>query len=141
MEWIKQLAAVFCAVCILTGAMELLHDGALKKSMNFILALILLVCVVGAVSGTRWSLDFDYNKAEASKTKTEEAISEYQAEYICRSLLNDKGIAFEKITAKANKTADGSIIISEIKIKGSDRAEEAAKEISNSGICDTVILE
>ncbi len=141
MDWIKELAAVFCAACILTGAVELLHDGALKKSMNFILALILLLCVVGAVGGKRLSIDFDYNKAESSETETEETISEFQAEYICRSILTAKGIAFEKITAKANKTADGSIIISEIKIKGSDPEHEAVKEIRSLEICDTVMPE
>ena len=141
MEWIKGLAGVFSGACVMAGAMELLCDGALKKSVSFILSLILLLSVVGAVGGKRLRLELDYGGYESAESGVELEVSEYQAEYICRSLLNDKGITFEKIGVKANKTDDGGIIISEIKIKGSDRGEEAVSEILKSGICDTVTLE
>ncbi len=141
MESLKELTTVFCAVCLLSGGLALLSNGLLEKSVGYILSLILLASVVGAVA----KIDIDMNiKTETESTAATvgaEGVSEYQAEYICRSLLEEKGINYEKVEATATKKEDGSIIISKITVKGTDRGAEAVKTVVESGLCDRVDIE
>ncbi len=141
MDSIKELATVFCAVCLLSGGLGLLVGGKLRKSAGYILSLILLLSVVGALAKT----DLDFNieqKTEAALSEGyEEAMSEYQAEYIAGTLLREAQISYEKVSASANKNPDGGIIINEIIIKGASNTAEAARIIKQSGLCDRVKTE
>ncbi len=141
MDSVRELAVVFCAVSVLSGAIGILTGGAMEKSAGYILSLIFLASVITALAGADFNLEIKVEQSAAASTKNEEAMSEYQAEYICAALLREKNIAFEKITATATKTEDGSIIINEIAIKGTDGGEEAVKAVRDCGICEKVILE
>lgn len=141
MEGMRELAAVFCAACVLTAGIGILSGEVLKKSVGYILSLILLVSLVGAILWGDYKFEITREAAKEISADNEESISEYQAEYICRQILSEKDISFEKIEATATKTKDGSIIISEITIKGSDRGEEAAQMVIESGLTETVKLE
>lgn len=140
MESVKEIAVIFCAVCVAAGGFQLMSSGALEKSAGYILSLILLTTLITAVSGADIKLDFS-GTGEAVSEETvagAEAISEYQAEYICAKLLEEKGIEYEKISAEATKTEDGSIIINKITIKGADKSSQAAEAVISSGLTDTV---
>ena len=141
MGQIKELAVIFCAACALSGGFRLLSGGALQKSAGYILSLILLTSVVIAISRTDMDFNISVEQSAASATEAEEAMSEYQAEYICQKLLDEKGIIYEKITADATKTDDGGIVINEITIKGADKGDEAVKAVVLSGLTETVVLE
>lgn len=140
MESIKTIAAVFCGVCVLSGGFQLLSGGALEKSAGYILSLIMLVCIIGALS----KADFDFEIKESSaavSTAGALELSEYQAEYISRKVLDEKGINYEKITADATKTEDGSIIINNITIKGADPSDKAIELLLATGLTETVKTE
>lgn len=141
MDSIRELAVIFCAVCVFSGGFRLLAGGALEKSAGFIFSLILLTTFVVAISRTEVDFDISVEQSAAASADAEEAMSEYQAEYICRSLLEEKGIAYEKISAEATKNDDGGIVINKITIKGADDGEEAIKAVVDSGLTDTVKLE
>lgn len=141
MDGIKELAVIFCAACVLSGGFRLLSGGALQKSAGYILSLILLTSVVMAISRTDIDFNVRVEQSAVSAAEAEEAMSEYQAEYICSKLLDEKGIIYEKITADATKTDDGGIVINEITIKGADKGEEAVKAVVSSGLTETVVLE
>lgn len=137
MEEIKDLAVIFCAVCVLSGGFRILVGGALEKNAGFLLSLLLLTGIVCAFADTTFNFDFDIAQTVAQSGEWEEEMSEYQAEYICGKLLKEKGIEFEKIYVDTTKCEDGSIVINEIRIKGT-KIDEAAKVIKQSGICETV---
>lgn len=140
MESIKTIAAVFCGVCVLSGGFQLLSGGALEKSAGYILSLIMLVCIIGALS----KADFDFEIKESSaavSTAGALELSEYQAEYISRKVLDEKGIKYKKITADATKTEDGSIIINNITIKGADPSDKAIELLLATGLTETVKTE
>lgn len=141
MDSVRELAIVFSAVAVLTGAIGILTGGALEKSAGYILSLIFLASVISAFAGGNFNIELKMEQAISENTDNEERISEYQAEYICAEILKEQGITFEKITASANKTEDGSIIISEIRIKGAGESNDAVKAVEESGLCKKVILE
>lgn len=141
MDSVRELAIVFSAVAVLTGAIGILSGGALEKSAGYILSLIFLASVVSALANGNFNIELKTEQAVAENRENEERLSEYQAEYICAEILEEKGIAFEKITAYANKTEDGSIIISEIRIKGAGDANEAVRAVEESGLCKKITLE
>ncbi len=141
MNGIKELALIFCAASVLSGGLRLLGGGALQKSAGYILSLIMLTSVVIAIGRTDIDFNISVEQSSASATDAEESMSEYQAEYICKRLLDEKGIIYEKITADATKTDDGGIVINEITIKGADKGEEAVNTVVASGLTETVILE
>ena len=139
MDSVRELAIVFCAVSVLTGAIGILSGGALEKSAGYILSLIFLASLVTALAGADFNIEIKAEEAIGENAEYEEALSEYQAEYLAAALLSEKELPFEKITASATKTEDGSIIISEIVILGGNEA--AAKAVKESGICEKVSLE
>ena len=139
MDSVRELAIVFCAVSVLTGAIGILSGGALEKSAGYILSLIFLASLVTALAGADFNIEIKAEEAIAENAEYEESLSEYQAEYLAAALLSEKELPFEKITASATKTEDGSIIISEIVILGGNEA--AAKAVKESGICEKVSLE
>lgn len=139
MDSVRELAVVFCAVSVLTGAIGILSGGALEKSAGYILSLIFLASLVTALAGADFNIEIKAEEAIGENAEYEEALSEYQAEYLAAALLSEKELPFEKITASATKTEDGSIIISEIVILGGNEA--AAKAVKESGICEKVSLE
>lgn len=141
MEPIRQLAIVFCAVTVLSGGFQLLTGGALEKSAGYILSLVLLVSVIVAVSRTEFDFEIKKGETAAAAYEYEESLSEYQAEYICKAILSERGIEFEKVYANATKTEDGGIVINEITVKGAENAEAAVKAILDSKITETVTAE
>ena len=111
------------------------------KALGYILSLIMLASMVGAVSKADFSFEIKEAVSSAASEDTALGISSFQAEYISGALLQDGGIKYEKIKAEATKTEDGSIIISKIIIKGASLPEMAEKILKDSGITDVVQTE
>ncbi len=141
MDGIRETAAVFCAVAVMSAALGILSGGALEKCMGYILSLILLTSVVMAIGSADFKFSLQRNESKINDSEESLAVSEYQAEYLTQSILTEKGIEFNEVTAKATKNDDGGIIISEIRIKGVTPSEEITDMITESGITETVIFE
>lgn len=134
MGTVKEIALVFCATAVMLSGVSLLGSGALEKSKRYIIALVLLCSVLGSVVGA----DFDFTLPDLPNTEASANLSEnmsaYQTEYLVAQLLNDAKIKYQKITAKANKNQDGSIIITEITVSGVEDEERARETILSVGI-------
>ena len=109
MESIKTIAAVFCGVCVLSGGFQLLSGGALEKSAGYILSLIMLVCIIGALSNADFDFEIKESSAAVSTAGTLE-LSEYQAEYISRKVLDEKGIKYKTVLQHIQSTAHHSVL-------------------------------
>ncbi len=141
MESIRNLAIIFCAVCVMSGGLRLFSGEQLQKSADYILALILLTSIIAAVMNADFSFNISSEDIVAEASVGEIAISEYQAEYITARLLEEKEIEYEKIVAKANKSEDGSIVISKITITGAKEGERAVAAVKELKLTSTVVLE
>ncbi len=141
MEGIREIAAVFSAVCLLSCGLGILSSGKLGRSAEYIFSLILLLSIIGAAVSADFGFSIDSETGAETAGGYEEELSRYQAEYICRSILDGAGIKYGKITARATKNDDGSIIINEIIIRDADNAEKAKTAVLESGVTDRVTIE
>ena len=126
---------------MLTAAVSLLSGKALNKSMKYITALILLCSVVGGISETVFDLDFNIDVSAQSSNDTALSLSQYQAEVLIEQILKESVVEFSDISARATKTEDGGIIISEVTIEGVDNRDAARTALEERGIDCRVIFE
>ena len=114
MKIFSQLIVAFCASCVFIGALYLLcPNGAVSKSVKYVLALAFLMSVI-AVAGITVKTenfefkDFEFPTSEVQTTEKHTAIQVYSY------ALKKAEINFEKIELSTNKAEDGSIVISKI---------------------------
>ena len=73
--------------------------------------------------------------AQQPKNQMHKALQhQKQAEITVGQILEQNGITFKKITAKATKTEDGSIIINEIEISGCQNGQNAKEVLQKEKI-------
>lgn len=138
MDAIKEITAVFCAVCIFAGGLRLLIGKGLETSAKYMLSLLLLTAIVTSVASATVSFPTVTVAASSGTDTCSEALSRYEAEYLCARALDDAGVEYGQIQAKVTKTDDGSIWISEIEIRSADDGEKAKQAILATGLTDTV---
>lgn len=141
MSGIKEIVAFFCAASIMCGAFNILAGKTLEKSFKYILALIFLSVIISSFA--KFDINFKFPKSVSAVTKSDNvlAMSSYQAEYIIRSLLDEKNIKYTKIQSVANKDENGGIVINEIIISGAEEPEKIKELILNLNITATVKFE
>jgi hypothetical protein len=139
---VKEIALTFCAAAVLLSGISLLGTSALEKSKRYIITLIMLCSVIGSVANAEFDFSLpDTDVFTASGEETAENISAYQAEYIVADLLKKEKIKYEKVTAKANKNQDGSIVINEITISGAEEREKILSVLRKTGIDCRVVFD
>lgn len=127
METVKVFVAVFCTCAVMVGGMKLLLGGALEDSGKYILALILVVTTVGALTNIDISIKTDKLEIAQKSDNNAEALISYETEYLIKELFKNNNISYKKIEAKTTKTDEDSIVISEVIIyepEPQDRAKE-----------------
>ena len=127
MNSVKEIAITFCAAAIITAAVSLIGTNSLAGSLRYVLALGLICSVLSVAVNGDFTFFYPADKVEAEQYSSN-ALYEKQAEIMVGEILEQNDISFKKITAKATKTEDGSIIINEIEISGCQKGPEA-KEI------------
>ncbi len=138
MDTVREIAITFCAAAVFAAALSLLHGRALEKSGRYIIALILLCSVIGAIAKGDFNLSMPAFNSQEEESSAVTDICEYQAEYLVAGVLREKGVTFENILAKATKNEDGSIIINEIEVVGTTE-EQVIKALRTKGIDCRVI--
>lgn len=117
MNYFSSLLTAVCAACILIGALYMLcPDGAMKKSVSYILGLVFLLSVISASGITVKKADINITLPKVTSADTT-ALSTAAAEYVYASALKAAGIEFYEITVCTNKSEDGSISISKVLIR------------------------
>lgn len=135
MNSVKEIALSFCASAVFCAGVGVLNGKVLQKSGRYIIALILLCSVIGTIASADFSLGvLPENVPALEQSETAEDLSGYSAEYLIASLLKEKGISFEKISAKVTKNEGGSIVISEITVIGAENPEAVKKTLDECGI-------
>lgn len=141
LDSVKEIALIFCSAAVLSAAVGLLSGKALQKSMKYITALIMLCALLGGITGTVFDFNFNISRFGEVSSDTAFSLSEYQAAFLVEEILSEKGIGFRNISAKATKTEDGGIIISEVRIKGADDEQSACAALEENGIDCRVVFE
>lgn len=136
MNIITSLLTAFCASAVFIGALYMIcPDGAMNKTVKFVLGLVFLLSVIAAsgITLSQADISFEIPKQEAADTA---ALDTAAAEYVYSYALKNSGIDFSEITVCTDKSADGSIYISKVIIKSEENREkilsalgEAAKNI------------
>lgn len=142
MNTVKEIALSFCASAIFCAGIGVLGGDSLRKSGRYIVALIMLCSVVGAIASADIDLSF-FSKTTASEseaTSTEE-LSGYAAEQLISAFLKEKGIVFEKITAEATKNNEDGIVINKLVISGAREEEKIRGLLGEIGIDCVVTFE
>ena len=141
MSGITEIVAFFCAASVMCGAFNILAGKTLEKSFKFVLALIFLSIMVSSFAKVDFKLNIPKSVSAIAESENVLALSSYQAEYIIRSLLDEKNIKYTKISVLANKEEDGGIVINEILVSGAEETETIRELILNLNITETVKFE
>lgn len=114
MNFFSSFVASFCAACVFIGALYMLcPDGAMQKSVKYILTLVFILSVISAASIAAGRWDYESAKTSAIETDTS-ALDTAAAEFVYGSLLRNSGIDFSKITVCTDKNESGSISITKV---------------------------
>ncbi len=140
MDSVREIALTFCSTAVFTSALCLINGKALEKSGRYIISLILICSVIGAVAKGDFEFSLPSAEAVTQGADTAEAICKYQAEYLVAEVLKENEIVFQNISAKATKNEDGSIIINEIEVEGVQEQEKTLKTLEEQGIDCRVIF-
>lgn len=88
-------------------------DGAVSKSVKYLLTLVFILSVISAASVTTKNSDFEPIEFSSVGIDTS-FLDEETARFIFESALKSNKIEFSKITVCTNKTESGSISISKV---------------------------
>ena len=114
MSFFSSFAVAFCGACVFIGAIYMLcPDGAVSKSVKYVLGLVFLLSVISAaaIAAGKWELNLpditsDYTESEELQISA--------AEYVYGYALRKSGIDFSKITVCTDKSKNGSISINKV---------------------------
>lgn len=140
METVKVFVTVFCTCAVMVGGMKLLLGGVLEESGKYILALILVVTTVGALTNINISLKGQKPEILEKTDNNAEALILYETEYLIKELFNEEKVTYKKIDIKTNKTQDGSIVISEVIIYEAEPQTKAKALILENKIAPKVTV-
>ena len=142
MNTVKEIALSFCASAIFCAGIGVLGGDSLRKSGRYIVALIMLCSVVGAIASADIDLSF-FSKTESSESEaaSTEELSGYAAEQLISVFLKEKGIVFVKITAEATKNDEDGIVINKLVISGAREEEKIRGLLGEIGIDCVVTFE
>lgn len=109
MQTVKGVALCLCAVLVATsGVTLLLPDARYKKLISYILSLVIILSVIGAVSGTKLKLSIP---AVTQNTQSIEAMTSQQAALIIKAYLQENGIQAKEVVCYMDILQNGDIVI------------------------------
>lgn len=113
MNYINSFLISFCAAAVFIGALYMLcPDGAMNKSIKYILSLVFLLSVVSVAGITVKKADIDLQFTPPQIDAADLEIK--NAEYVYSLALKTANIDFSEIEIFTNKADDGSIIINKV---------------------------
>lgn len=129
---VREIALLFVAAAVMSGAMGILGGGTMAKSLRYITALILLAALVTGIIKSDWKFDIaEQNHTKQAETSAEISLCEYQAEYMIKDIFDKNAVEYKEVSARATKTEEDSIIINEITVEGADNKEKAVSLLAS----------
>lgn len=114
MSFLSSFATAFCASSVFVGALYMLcPDGAINRSVKYILACVFILLVVSAAIPFGDEIDIDFNSYNQENLDTEQ-LEKSTAWYTYAIALQNADIDFEEIEVCTDKNGDGSIYISKV---------------------------
>ncbi len=114
MNGMTSFITAVCVSCVFIGVLQLVcPDGAMEKSVKYIISLVFLVTVMAAGFGLSGGFDGEIDFKEHQSISAEEIRAKI-TEQIYRRALTNAGINFSKITVCTTKAQNGSIIINKV---------------------------
>ena len=114
MNAFSSFTAAFCSALVFIGALYMLcPEGAISKSLKYILGLVFLLSVISAaaIAVGKWDFEmpeFRLDYADSSSLQIS------AAEYVYEYALNEADIDFSKITVCTDNSENGSISINKV---------------------------
>ena len=122
-------AVSFCGVCVAAGGLYiLLPENKMTKMVKYVIVLVLISAFIGI-----FSVNFSINFPDVS-THTNSVLesgSEKMITAVFEKALRLKNIEFEKITVFTDKTKEGRIVITKIRIYSRESRERIISAIGN----------
>lgn len=117
MNYFSSLLTAFCSACVIIGLLFLISpDGAMSKSVRYILGLVFLLSIVTATGLSVKTPQFDFTFEEETIQSSDD-LDNANAEYIFKSALKNAGIEFSEITVCTDKLDNGRIVINKVIIR------------------------
>lgn len=136
MNYIGSFIIAFCAASVIIGALYMLcPDGAMAKSVKYLLSLVFLIIIISAagINLRKADINIDFSALPNTDSTTLQTAS---AEYVYSYTLKSAGIEFKEIKIFTDKAEDESISINKVIIYSECEREtvlealgEAAKNI------------
>ena len=124
MGFIYSVITALCAACVFIGMLYILcPDGAVSKSVKYILSLVFLVSVTAAAGAVVPKGEISLPVSSNINVDTQN-LDAANAELFYSCLLSLSGIDFTKISVCTDKCEDGSISISKVLIYSNENREE-----------------
>ena len=114
MNVFSSFAAAFCSAIVFIGSLYMLcPEGAVSKSLKYILGLVFLLSVISAAAIAVGKWDFKMPELELDYGETV-SLQVSAAEYVYEYALSENDIDFSKITVCTDNLENGSISISKV---------------------------
>lgn len=118
MNYFSSLLTAFCSACVIIGLLFLISpDGAMSKSVKYVLGLVFLLTIVTATGLSVKTPQFDFSFEEEESLQSSDALDKANAEYIFALALENAGVEFSEITVCTDKLDNGRIVINKVIIR------------------------
>lgn len=141
--WVAELCVCSVAVAVAEG---ILPEGNIKKTVYFILGLIVLTCFASPIRNFEMSDLNIKSQEELSEgntdwlNRTTQDVFEDNVTFLIEDCLEDMNVKSEKIELYTDINEDNCIFIDKVRITVSDEYSNRIDDISN-GICQTLGLD
>lgn len=126
MQALKGIALTLCGILVVTsGASLLLPDSKFKKLLSYIISLVIIMSVIGALNGVNFDLSLPASAADNSQNV--ENMTAQQAQYIIEAYLKENGISVQKVLCYMDILENGDIVISKACVYTSADAQSVEK--------------
>lgn len=132
MNLISSFFTAFCAAAVFIGGLYMLcPDGAMSKSVKYLLSLVFLVTIISAAGLNLRKSDINIDFSVKAETNTTDLEVE-SARYVYSYALKSAGINFKKIEIFTDKAANDSISINKVIIYSECERETILKALNEA---------
>lgn len=119
----KEFFGIISVACVASAVFKWIFcDGEMKQMTKFVCVLSVTLCIASSVSNK--TVSYTLTDSLWQETKVDINIYQSAALPVFEAILKDEDIAFEKISIQADKTEDGSIMISKVKVYAKEELRE-----------------
>lgn len=126
-------AATFCLVCVVFSALHFLSpEGSFEKPVKYVICLGFVCCILTSVTFIK-NIISPQKSIKTTVSYDNENIAAILSEQTLKTALKNSGINFDNLTVCTNKTANGSISITEVTVYTDESTESVCKVINPTG--------